>query len=429
MNNDAVALQDAAGNDAESFYIDADKVVNLNPPSAPGTPDLVAIDDSGKSDSDNITNVKGMLVSIVIPQGISVGDSLVIARSEDDQELTKVELTALQVASGRVILQLPDFDTTSIAGIGMPIGIKARIEAPNASVDGANASNVSAWSGVLNILLDVLPPNAPTWVGVDGRSISTIGNLTSFFSKTSSPQLEGQGEAGSTIKVVANNVLLGYTTVLANGTWTFDTNGAKLSDGSYLVEITATDIAGNISQASEPLNLTIDTKVPEPPKIMSVRDDTGRDAADGFTKTRVITLNGRAEPYASIRVYLEGTVASIGNATANKNGEWVFDYVDGGAPVSLIDGSYTFTAVSLDVVGNESKLSGPFVVKIDNVAPATPVISGFTPDTGISSSDQLTKTNAIELFGTSESNALVVIYKTVTNVTTQIASAISDING
>jgi uncharacterized repeat protein (TIGR02059 family) len=72
LNNDALALQDVTGNDAASFYVSSDRVQNLNNPATPGTPNLLAGDDSGRSESDNITKTNGMRVSIALPVGISV---------------------------------------------------------------------------------------------------------------------------------------------------------------------------------------------------------------------------------------------------------------------------------------------------------------------------------------------------------------------
>jgi hypothetical protein len=157
-------------------------------------------------------------------------------------------------------------------------------------VDGANASNVSAWSGVLNILLDVLPPNAPTWVGVDGRSISTIGDLTSFFSKTSSPQLEGQGEAGSTIKVVANNSISIET----------PKKGAFSKTTSYKAagyfEMTKTSNGIKIELAS---NYVADTSLPgfalfltnNPNSLANALQIDAYDDADGAHYTGAFTYN------------------------------------------------------------------------------------------------------------------------------------------
>ena len=367
-----------------------------------------------------------MRVSIALPVGISAGDTLRVALA-DGTSLTSISLSALQVASGAAIVTLPTLSHADLATAnGYAFGIKARVEAPNGTVTGTTATLLSGWSGVLNIVLDTVAPTQPLWDKVDSRSTVDINGFVSFYSKTSRPQLQGTAEPGSVIRVVANDVFLGTTTVLNDGTWQFDTNGCNLADGSYSVVLTATDLAGNITAESEPQNLTIDTKVPESPKITGVRLDTGRSSTDAVTQTRTVVLDGRAEPYSRVRIYRDGVAGALGTVTTDRNGLWNFSYTNSGVPVSLGDNTYTFSAVALDVVDNESKPSLPFALVVDNVAPPVPVITGVTPDTGISASDALTRLNTIELQGTAQANALISIYLDGTASAAWIGSVVAD---
>jgi hypothetical protein len=226
--------------------------------------------------------------------------------------------------------------------------------------------------------------------------------------------------------VVANNVFLGTTTALDDGSWQFDTNGSNLADGSYSVVLTATDLAGNITAETVPLYLTIDTKVPETPKIMGVQADTGYSATDANTKTRTVVLEGKAEPYSRVQIFREGISSALGTATANSNGLWIFSYTANQAVVSLADGIYTFNAMALDVVGNASKASAPFTLVVDNVAPPSPVISGVSPDTGFSNSDALTRMNTLELRGTAQANALVSVFLNGQTGAHQVGSVVAN---
>ena len=120
-------------------------------------------------------------------------------------------------------ITLPRFTNPSlIAATGYSFGLKARIEAPAGTVDGTQATLNSTWSGTLNVTIDPVAPISPVFNRVDDRASIVIDGFESYYSKTSRPQLTGTAEAGSIIKVVANNVVLGTTTVLPNGTWSFD---------------------------------------------------------------------------------------------------------------------------------------------------------------------------------------------------------------
>mgnify|MGYP000726984850 CR=1 FL=1 len=63
-----------------------------------------------------------------------------------------------------------------------------------------------------------------------------------------------------------------------------------------------------------------------------------RSANDAVSKTRTVVLEGKAEPYSRIRIYREGTTASVGTATTDRNGLWNFSYTADGSVVSLADG-------------------------------------------------------------------------------------------
>ena len=224
LNDDSLALQDDTGNDAANFYVTSEKVENLNPPTTPGTPDLISANDSGKSGNDNITQTNGMQVSVALPAGIAAGDNLVIALNDLNSTVVEtIQLSALQVTSGLAVVTLPPLTHADLAlANGYSFGLKARIEAPANTVQGTGASLFSAWSGTLQVVLDMVAPVAPLWSSVDSRSIATVNGFTSFYSKTSRPQLQGTAEAGSLIEVTANGVFLGTTTTLADGTWQFD---------------------------------------------------------------------------------------------------------------------------------------------------------------------------------------------------------------
>jgi hypothetical protein len=269
-------------------------------------------------------------------------------------------------------------------------------------------------------------------VTVDTLEIMNIDGKDSFYSRTNRPVLEGIGEPFATVKLMANNVALGSATVSENGTWSFDTNASNLSDGSYAIELSAIDSAGNISAVSDPFTLTIDTSSPESPRILMVEADTGSSAEDGVTKTRTVSLRGKSEPFSKINIFRQGVEDPIGTVNSDRNGRWIFSYASGFSVVNLADGEYVFRATAVDPSGNQSDLSPAFKLLIDNVAPGVPTIDSLSPDTGYSATDKLTKTNLIELRGTAEANTMVVIYRGTASSSVgavQLGSVMTDPSG
>ena len=74
------------------------------------------------------------------------------------------------------------------------------------------------------------------------------------------PTIEGTAEADSTVTLLSGGVAIGTTT--ANGDGQFSITTSTLADSTYVLTVTATDAAGNISDASDALSITIDATAP-----------------------------------------------------------------------------------------------------------------------------------------------------------------------
>ncbi|EKQ56127.1 Ig-like domain-containing protein, partial [Clostridium sp. Maddingley MBC34-26] len=67
--------------------------------------------------------------------------------------------------------------------------------------------------------------------------------------------------------------LIGTVTADGSGNWTL-TPATALSDGAHTITATATDAAGNVSPASNTVNITIDRTAPSAPAITGPKDGT-----------------------------------------------------------------------------------------------------------------------------------------------------------
>src|SRR6185369_1766892 len=113
-----------------------------------------------------------------------------------------------------------------------------------------------------------------------------------------------------------------------------------LGAGAHSFTVTATDSAGNVSAASDPLSFTVDTGAPAKPGAPS-----DASVANGYVNAAHDTagqaIAGTAEAGASIAVFDNGT--QVGVATADGAGAWTYQV---GA---LGDGSsHSFTVTATD---------------------------------------------------------------------------------
>jgi len=151
---------------------------------------------------------------------------------------------------------------------------------------------------------------------------------------------------------------------------------------------------------------TPDTK----PTIASFSSDSGT-LGDKITNDSTLTLTGTARAGSSVNVY-DGTTL-LGKATASTTGAWSF------TTGQLSNATHNFAAKATD---NTSLASSVLSVRVDTVAPATPKIISFVPDTG-TAGDGITNANRLTLAGTAEAGSTVRIFDGTTNIGSATANA------
>ncbi|MEW6355501.1 MAG: Ig-like domain-containing protein [Planctomycetota bacterium] len=341
------------------------RLEELEPRTAPAVLiDLVPGDDSGVSDSDNITN----------------------------EQLPTFEITS---SNGNLIIDFDgdgDFggpsdygpgDSLNVNQIGSPFFITPR--APLS--DGFRI--VTVWrNGQLEATLGLrIDTQAPDVSGValdlaasSDSGVSNSDNLTN--QETISLDIGGYAEY---YRVYRNGVQVsGYF----EDAPTFVT--ALPADGTYSFRIRAVDAAGNLSGWSLPLSVTLDTgaggdgEAVPPPDLVPL-SDTGLYNDDNITadKTSTFDITGIA-PAHYFRIYLDGVlVSSLFEGPGND--PWTSD--------TLADGDYLIRVAEVDAAGNELALSDPLAFTVDTVAPDAPALPldlRASSDTGASDSDDIT---------------------------------------
>ncbi|MCC5876297.1 MAG: hypothetical protein JJU11_08790, partial [Candidatus Sumerlaeia bacterium] len=223
------------------------------PPPAPSTPDLLAADDSGRSNNDNVT-------TFTLPrfEGTS-------------EEFAFIELVDI-FAPGQPVIGVSAPDDAGPDGIWL-----AQVTNPLADGDYLIAAravdiagNVGPLSDFLLVTIDTTPPDPPVLTGIANPAPVVPGCAVDNLTSGTSPLVIGTAEDAAFIRFFDSETGLqvGFGASVG-GDFTIGT--ISYPEGMHSIVADATDVAGNVSALSDPLTFTIDT---EPPAVVLIDDDT-----------------------------------------------------------------------------------------------------------------------------------------------------------
>ncbi|WP_395299210.1 Ig-like domain-containing protein [Enterobacter quasiroggenkampii] len=181
-------------------------------------------------------------------------------------------------------------------------------------------------------------------------------------------------------------------------TWRY-ADGRTLTDGTYQYQVRVIDNAGNVG-ATDSQDVVIDLTKPAATTITvdSITQDTGLSGSDFITSDNQISLKGTLGAALGsgdhAQISLDGGVSWTDVSVSGLS--WTF--VDGR---TLADGDYNYQLRVIDDAGNISATASQ-VVTIDTVAPdasKTIAIDSISDDTGLSSSDFITRDTSLTLHG------------------------------
>jgi uncharacterized delta-60 repeat protein len=210
------------------------------------------------------------------------------------------------------------------------------------------AGNVSAPAASRNFTVDSVAPAAPV--------ITAPAAVVS----TQRPAITGTAEAGSTVRVSVDGILVGTVTASLSGAWSV-TPASSLSVGAHTATATATDAAGNTSPSSSPHDFTVDLT----PRDTVPPDAPVLTAPAAIVNTPTPTISGMAEPDSTVTLRLDGVV--VGTVKATGFGAWSFTW-----DTPLAQGSHAASATATDAAGNTSPSSPARTFLVDTLAPAAP---------------------------------------------------------
>jgi large repetitive protein len=336
---------DAAGN-VSSASSGLSITVDTTAPAAPGTPDLASGSDTGSSSTDNITSATTPTITGTAESGATV--------------------------------TLYDTDGTTVLGTGTASGGNWSI-ASSALGEGSHtltakatdaAGNIGVASSGLAITVDTTAPTAT--ISTMAFSADTGSSSTDFITKTAAQTISGTTSAlmvaGEIVEVSTDNGSSWTTAVTSVGLNTWSLSGVTLT-GSDTLKVRVTDTAGNHGSTAAQAYV-LDTAAPVAPSTpdLSSGSDTGSSNSDEITSATTPTINGTAEPGATVTLYDTDGTTVLGTGTAT-GGNWSI------ASSALSEGSHTLTAKATDTAGNVSSASSGLSVTIDATAPGVNSVS------------------------------------------------------
>ncbi|MFN6154763.1 Ig-like domain-containing protein [Anabaena sp. AL09] len=246
---------------------------------------------------------------------------------------------------------------------------------------------------LVKFTLDTTKPGIPTEVGLknDGDRVTN----------QNTPTITGNGENGALIELFDGQNKLGQTTVV-NGFWEITTS--QVTDGLKKLTITATDISGNQSDASN-TEFTIDSALPQ---INITNPQTNAILNPGARLQG--TVNGTGSTIDKLS-YRFGNGSEI-NVPVNAQGAF-----DVELNLTGVSGQQNLIIKAVDLAGNSKETTQPVEIILDNTPPQKP---GFILDTLFDSApigDSQTTFEKVNLIGQTEANATVTLQGTQISTT------------
>ncbi|MFC2078186.1 Ig-like domain-containing protein [Candidatus Bipolaricaulota bacterium] len=324
-----------------------------------------------------------------------VGDTvtLTFSASEDVQNVSVTIATHAVTPSGGPLSWTATYDMQQLDVEG---AVPFTIDFENLS--GEPGSTSSSSTDGTSVTFDKTPPPAPSTP--DLTTLSDAGKeSTDNITNAAWPMFEGTASADSTEVLLFKDGAWERTELVTDEAWLVGMNAA-LTNGSYDMTATVLDAAGNMSDPSGPLTITVDTTDPQGSGIdLAPASDTGKSDSDGITRGVDPEFAGLADD-----VIAGGVASGIwkvevwsddGKTGTDEDGTYYSVTL-----ATLDPGSRTVSGRVYDVAGNTFDLSSrPLLV--DRAAPtgSVPDLAAAT-DTGDSNTDDITQGSAPQFTGT-----------------------------
>lgn len=269
----------------------------------------------------------------------------------------------------------------------------------------ASVSNAIGNTGSNNhtITVDLSAPAMA--INIDSLQADTGLSASDFITSVSPVVVNGSLTAAlasnETAQISIDGGVTWSTLTVTGTTWRYN-DSRTLTDGNYLYQVRVIDAAGNVG-ATDSQNVVIDTIAPDPAvktiAISAITTDTGLITNDFVTSDTTLAVSGTLGATLSAGEFAQ---ISIDGGTTWQNlsvSGLTWTYLDGR---TLTDGNYNYQVRVIDTAGNIGATASQ-IVTVDTSAPLaskTITIAGISDDTGLSSSDFVTRDTTLTVRGT-----------------------------
>ncbi|MDL4620142.1 Ig-like domain-containing protein [Citrobacter amalonaticus] len=267
----------------------------------------------------------------------------------------------------------------------------------NAEVSNA-IGNSSNSMHVVNV--DLTAPGQT--ISIDSVQGDSGLSASDFVTNTNQVVLEGSLSAplgsGETAQISLDGGATWIDLVVNGSSWSY-ADGRTLADGSYQYLVRVIDAAGNVGPLDSQA-IRVDTTPPAVTLISvdSITQDTGLSTSDFITHDNQLALHGSLNAVLAsgehVQISLDGGLTWIDVSVSGQS----WSYADGR---TLADGDYVYQLRVIDDAGNVSATTNQ-TVTIDTQVPdasKTIVFDSISDDSGLSSSDFITKDTSLSLQG------------------------------
>ncbi|BET41992.1 Ig-like domain-containing protein [Atlantibacter hermannii] len=268
----------------------------------------------------------------------------------------------------------------------------------------------------------VLPQ--PAFDQITDRAGDVVGPITNgAVTDDPTPELNGTGTPGSIITVYDRDMetgeitAIGSTTVADDGCWSL-TPSQALCDGEHAMVVVAEDAAGNKSEPSNPMIITVDT-TPAQVMIVKVVDNAGEVkgelcSGDITDDTRPLIM-GSGKPGGIVTIHDGSRV--LGSVSVMADGSWAFKPDE-----DLDNGVHTFSVTITDLTGNTAS-SSAFTLTVGTPARNVVITDDTGNQSGIINDQGITDDARPTISGESDPGSTIIIYDNGTEIGTTTADA------
>jgi len=285
-----------------------------------------------------------------------------------------------------------------------------RLDLKNAGTGIQNGGSIDIAGGYTagaTYTLDHTAPAAPSAPDMTSGTDTGVSN-TDNIAKNTTPTFTGTAESGSTVTLYdTDGVTVLGTATASGGSWSI--TSSALAEGTHTLTAKATDAAGNISNASSGLAVSIDTTAPTLTITSNVASlKAGETATITFTFSEDPGSTFSWDGSAGDIVVSGGTLSALSGSGLTRTATFTptAGTDNGSASITVAAGSYT------DAAGNNGGAGLTPSLTFDTLhpdAPSTPDMTNAS-DTGASNTDNITRNNTPTFTGTAEAGALVTLY-------------------